>query len=240
MKLKQAITGAAIALACAPAVQAQTAGTVYVSTGWFHFAPQSSSDPLKEISLGSSPINQSSPNTGASVGNADTLALSLGYFITDHLSAEFEAGVPPKFDINGTGSFSSFGKLGTARLWSPALLLKWNFRSADAKFRPYVGLGVTRVWFSDAQLTNGAFESTVLKGPTSVSTDSSWAPVFNAGFNYSFTKHWFAGVSVSYIPVSTTANFTSTNVGPFGLTLRTQAKIRLNPIVTYAKIGYAF
>lgn len=240
MKLQHAMTGAVAALACATAAQAQTAGTFYVATGWFHFAPQSSSDPLKQISLGGTAINQSIPNTGADVGSADTFALSVGYFITDHLAAELEAGIPPKFDIDGTGSFTPYGKLGSARLWSPALLVKWNFRKPDDKFRPYVGMGVTRVWFTDAKITNSAFESGVLHGPTTASTDRSWAPVFNAGFNYSFNKHWFAGVSVSYIPVSVTADFTTTNVGPFGLTSRTQAKIKLNPIVTFAKVGYAF
>jgi outer membrane protein len=37
-----------------------------------------------------------------------------------------------------------------------------------------------------------------------------------------------------------TADFTTTNIGPFGLSDHTQAKIRLNPIVTFAKVGYAF
>jgi outer membrane protein len=240
MKLKEAITGAIVALACTTAAHAQSAGTFYATTGWFHFAPQSSSDPLKRISIGGTPLNTGVPNTGARASASDTLGLSIGYFITDHLATEFEFGIPAKFDIEGADSFSQFGKLGSARQWSPALLFKWNFRKPDDRFRPYAGLGVTRVWFTDQKITNGAFESAVLRGQTSVSTDRSWAPVFNLGFNYSFTKHWFAGFSVSYIPLSVTADFTTTNVGPTGLTSRTQAKIRLNPIVTYAKIGYAF
>lgn len=241
MKLKEAITGAVVALACTTAAQAQSAGTFYVTTGWFHLAPQSSSDPLKQISLGGTTLNRDVAGTGATVDNSDTLGLSIGYFITDHLAAELEGGIPPKFNIEGSGSFSPYGKIGSARQWSPALLFKWNFMKPDDKFRPYLGIGVTRVWFSDAKITNSAFESGVLHGsPTSVSTDRSWAPVFNAGFNYSFNKHWFAGVSISYIPVSVTADLTTSNVGPFRVTSHTQAKIKLNPIVTYAKIGYAF
>ncbi|WP_206950910.1 OmpW/AlkL family protein [Trinickia acidisoli] len=240
MKLKQAITAAVAAFACAQAAHAQTAGTFYVTAGWFHFAPQSSSDPLELLSVGGTPVNAYQPNTGASIDSSDTFGGSLGYYVTDHISTELELGIPPKFDIDGTGQLSAFGKLGSAKLWSPALLVKWNFLSPADKFRPYLGVGVTRVWFTDAEITNGEFESNVLHGPTSVSTDRSWAPVFNAGFNYSFNKHWFAGLSISYIPVSVTANLTSTNAGPFGLTVQSQAKIRLNPIVTYAKIGYAF
>jgi outer membrane protein len=238
MKLKQAITGAVTALACVTAAHAQTAGTFYVTTGWFHFAPQSSSDPLKLTSNPFGIPNGPVPGTGASIDSSDTIGLSVGYFVTDHLSAELEGGVPPKFNINGTGTLlSQFGTLGSARLWDPALLFKWNFMKPEDKFRPYAGLGVTRIWFNNAKITNTTFEQAVLKGPTSVSTDSSWAPIFNLGFNYSFTKHWFAGVSISYIPVSVTAKFTSAT--PAG-TVQSQAKIRLDPIVTYAKIGYAF
>ncbi len=51
MNLKQAITGAA-ALACmTTAAHAQSAGSFYVTAGWFHLAPQSSSDPLKETNV---------------------------------------------------------------------------------------------------------------------------------------------------------------------------------------------
>ncbi len=240
MKLKQAITGAVAALACAQAAHAQSAGTFYVASGWFHFAPQSSSDPLEVLSVGGTTLNAYQANTGARIDSSDTLGFSVGYFVTDHLSTELELGIPPKFDIDGSGQLSAFGKLGSAKLWSPALLFKWNFMAPTDKFRPYVGVGVTRVWFTNAQITNGAFEQGVLHGPTTVSTDRSWAPVFNAGFNYAFNKHWFAGLSISYIPVGVTANLTSTNVGPFGVTVQSQAKIKLNPIVTYAKIGYAF
>ncbi|TKC90798.1 OmpW family protein [Trinickia terrae] len=243
MKLKQAITGAT-ALACMTAAHAQTAGTFYLTTGWFHLSPQSSSDPLQITSSGGSPVPASlgiQSGSGASVDNSDTIGGSIGYFVTDHLAAEFEIGVPPKFDLQGSGTYSQYGTLGTVRQWSPAFLLKWNFMSAQAKFRPYVGIGATYVWFTDASITNSTFQANVLHGPTSVSTDRSWAPVFNLGFNYNFTDHWFAGVSVSYIPLSVKANFTTQAQTPVGtLTVNSQTKVRLNPIVTYAKIGYRF
>ncbi|WP_341315691.1 OmpW family outer membrane protein [Paraburkholderia sp. IMGN_8] len=240
MKLKQAITGIA-ALACMTAVHAQSAGSFYATTGWFHFAPQDSSDPLKETSVGGTPVNISVPGTGAGIDSSDTIGLSLGYFVTDHIAAEAEIGIPPKFNLLGKGTFEQFGTLGSARQWSPALLFKYYFNDATAAFRPYAGLGVTYVWFTDAQITNTAFEQGVLHGPTSVSTDRSWAPVFNLGFNYAFNKHWFAGFSVSYIPLSVTATLTSNASTPVGnLTVTSEAKIRLNPIVTFAKIGYVF
>ncbi|RQS72246.1 OmpW family protein [Burkholderia sp. Bp8963] len=243
MKRKLAITGAA-ALAftlASSAAHAQSAGSFYVTTGWFHLAPQDSSDPLFLYGVGGTPINQSIPNTGAGISDADTLGLAFGYFITDHISTQLDMGIPPKFDITGKGRFESFGKLGSAYQWSPALLLRYNFNEANAKFRPYVGIGATYVWFTGAKLTNGTFENGVLGGPTSATTSNQWAPVFNAGFTYNFTDHWFAGLSISYVPLSVTATFTTARQTPVGtLTETSKAKINLNPIVTYLNVGYRF
>lgn len=240
MKYKQALAGLA-AITALSSAHAQSAHTFYVTTGWFRFTPVDSSDPLRLDSMGGSPINMQIPNTGTGVSSANTLGVSGGYFITDHVATELELGIPPEFNLNGQGEFSSFGKLGSARLWAPALLLKYYFNKPDAKFRPYVGAGATYAWFSNAKITNGTFEQGALGGPTSVSTDRSLAPVFNVGFNYAFTKHWFAGFSVSYIPINVTATLNTTvptEVGP--LTRVSQAKIHLDPIVTYLKVGYMF
>ncbi|HTH58720.1 MAG TPA: OmpW family outer membrane protein [Paraburkholderia sp.] len=240
MKYKQALAGVA-AIAALSSAHAQSAHTFYVTTGWFRFMPQDSSDPLTLDSVAGTPINMSVPNTGTGIDSADTLGISGGYFITDHIATELELGIPPQFNLNGQGSYAQYGKLGSARLWAPALLFKYYFNQPDAKFRPYAGIGVTYAWFTDAKITNGAFEQQQLRGPTSVSTDRSWAPVFNVGFNYAFTKHWFAGFSVSYIPIGVTAKLSTTvpsQVGP--LQQESEAKIRLDPIVTYLKVGYMF
>ncbi|MGA7781536.1 MAG: OmpW family outer membrane protein [Paraburkholderia sp.] len=240
MNLKQAMTGIA-ALACMTAAHAQSAGSFYITTGWFHLSPQSSSDPLKETSVGGSPVNVTLPNTGATLDNADTIGFTAGYFVTDHIATEFVIGVPPKFNLQGSGAFAPYGTLGTAKQWSPTLLFKYYFRDANASFRPYLGIGVSRVSFTDAQITNGTFEQQVLHGPTSVSTDSSWEPVFNAGFNYNIDKHWFAGISLSYLPLSATAKLSTNAETPVGtLNVQSQTKIKLNPIVSYVSIGYRF
>ncbi|MDA0573297.1 OmpW/AlkL family protein [Burkholderia gladioli] len=243
MKQKLAITGA-VALAfmtAGTAAQAQSAGSFYVTTGWFHLAPQDSSDPLKVMSVGGTPVNQSVPNTGAGISDSDTLGFTAGYFVTDHIAAEFVYGIPPKFNLDGKGSFEQFGTLGRAYQWSPAVLLKYYFNSAEAKFRPYVGVGASYIYFTGAKLTNNTFERGVLGGPTNVTTSNQWAPVFNAGFNYNFNKHWFAGLSISYIPVSLTATLTTQAATQVGTLTRTsQAHIKLDPIVSYVNIGYRF
>src|SRR5579864_8021707 len=104
MKLKQTVMGMA-ALACmTTAAHAQSAGTFYVTTGWLHLAPQSSSDPLTVTSIGGSPTNITEANTGATLSSGDTLGLTAGYFITDHIATEFVFGIPPSFDLQGSGS----------------------------------------------------------------------------------------------------------------------------------------
>jgi outer membrane protein len=241
MRLKQAMTGMA-ALACmTTAAHAQSAGSFYVTSGWLHLAPQSSSDPLKETNVGGSPVNITVPNTGASLDSADTLGFTAGYFITDHIATEFVLGIPPKFDLQGTGALSQFGTLGQARQWSPTLLFKYYFNAPQATFRPFLGIGVSRIWFTNASITNGVFEQEVLHGPTTVSADSSWSPVFNAGFNYNINKHWFASLSLSYLPFSTNAKLNSAASTPVGtLNVQSQTRIRLDPIVSYVSIGYRF
>jgi outer membrane protein len=244
MKQKLAITRAA-ALAfltvAAGTAHAQSAGTFYVATGWFHLAPQDSSDPLKIVSVGGTTLNQSVANTGASIDQADTIGLTTGYFITDNISAEFVGGVPPRFNLSGEGQLAQFGVLGHAYQWSPAVVFKYYFNKPEAKFRPYVGLGATYIWFTGAKITNGPFESEGLGGPTTVTTSNQWAPVFNLGFNYNIDRHWFAGLSLSYVPVSLRATLTTARETQVGtLTEVSQAKIKLDPIVTYLNIGYRF
>ncbi|WP_168795415.1 OmpW/AlkL family protein [Paraburkholderia aromaticivorans] len=241
MKLKQAVTGIA-ALACmTTAAHAQSAGSFFVTSGWFHLAPQSSSQPLTVTSIGGSPTNITEANTGATLSSADTIGFTAGYFVTDHIAAEFVIGVPPSFDLEGSGSLAQFGKLGQAKQWSPTLLFKYYFNAPTATFRPYLGIGVSRIWFTDEKITNSAFEANVLHGPTTVTTDSSWEPVFNAGFTYAFNQHWFAGVSISYLPLSTTAKLNTAANTPVGtLNVQSQTKIKLNPIVSYVNIGYRF
>jgi len=164
------------ALASSPMTShAQSLQNLYVTAGWFHLAPQDSSGPFTVTSVNGRPVNIVQPNTGAGASSADTFGGTIGYFVTSHITAELEIGIPPKFDITGTGSLESFGKLGTVKQWSPALIFKYVFFEPQAKFRPYIGVGVTRTSFSDAEITNTAFEMRALGGTTTADADSSAA-----------------------------------------------------------------
>lgn len=250
MKLKHLTIAAVAMLTASGAAFAQKAGDNVVSLGWFHLSPQVSSDPLKVT--GSSVLGLAAGlnaalggNTGAQVSDADTLGITFAHFFTDNIAVEGVFGVPPKFHLYGQGRLQlpGNGALASAKQWSPALLLKYYFGQADDKWRPFVGIGASYFWYSNIELTDGfqALASNSLAlgpgGSTTAKLTNSWAPVFNAGINYNMDQHWTLSFSVSYIPVSTTAKLTTTR-GP--ITTTSEAKVKLNPVVTFLSLGYRF
>jgi outer membrane protein len=78
LKIKQVMTGIAAIACVSGTAHAQSAGSIYATAGWFHFAPQDSSGPLKELSVGGSPVNTTVPGTGAGISDADTAGFTLG------------------------------------------------------------------------------------------------------------------------------------------------------------------
>jgi outer membrane protein len=256
---------------------AQSAGSNVVSLGWFHVMPQDSSS-NETTTVPSTPVYQvlglptsfTSPNTTSSVSNADTLGLTISHFVTDNIAVTTVAGVPPKFKVYGTGTLQAPGPSGalgnvslgapannplvsSVREWSPALLLQYYMFSATARFRPFVGAGVSYNWFSSIQLnpnfTNALNEqlgATLAAGAgkpgqTSVTSQSSpsWQPVVNAGLTYNLTDHWSIIGSVSYIPLKTTTVITVKAAD--GSTLaQSKATLKVDPIISYLGVAYKF
>lgn len=63
--------------------------------------------------------------------------------------------------------------------------------------------------------------------------------MLNAGLAYQFDKHWGISFSVSYIPLKTKAKLTTTSIS--GLPIATsEARLKLNPIVSYVSATYRF
>ncbi|MGF6598103.1 outer membrane protein [Paraburkholderia sp. GAS448] len=241
--MQKRVFGVAAALLVSTAAQAQSAGDFVAGFGWFHLAPQDSSEPLTVNALGTSVTKT---GTGASVGDADTFGLTGTYFFTDHIATTAVLGAPPKFHLTGTGSLAALGEIGSAYEWSPTLLLKYYFNDAQSRFRPYLGAGASYVWYSgvklDPAVSSGSFlysqtYGTALTGPTTAKLSSSFAPVINAGFAYNIDKHWSVDVSLSYMWLSTRATLTTQS--QFG-TVTSSTKLKVDPIISYVSIGYRF
>ena len=232
---KAAPHAAALSLLAAFALPAaaQSAGSNIVSLGWFHIAPNESSETLQRTTPLPGPISGS-----ATVPDSDTVGVAFTHFFTDNAALTFDAGIPPTFKLQGGGALAPLGQLGTAKQWSPALVAKWYFGSADSAFRPFIGAGVTYVWYSDVELSPLLQRTLTSGGTASADLSSSWAPVANVGASYNFDKNWSLSLSVSYIPLKTKADITGTTPG--GTQVKANTTLTLDPLVTFLSVGYKF
>jgi len=232
---KAATYAAALSLAAfALPAAAQSAGSNIVSLGWFHIAPNESSETLQRTA----PTPFTFTGSSASVPDSDTVGVAFTHFFTDNAALTFDAGIPPTFKLQGGGTLAPLGQLGTAKQWSPALVAKWYFGSADSAFRPFIGAGVTYVWYSDVELSPLLQRTLTSGGTASADLSSSWAPVANIGASYNFDKNWSLSLSVSYIPLKTKADITGTTPG--GTQVKANTTLTLDPLVTFLSVGYKF
>lgn len=235
------IAALSIAAAFASPVMAQSAGSNIVNLGWFHLAPQDSSKGLTKLN---GPGANFYPNRKSSVSDADTLGIAFTHFFTDNVAVTADLGIPPTFKLNGRGDLAALGELGSAKQWSPAIVAKYYFGEATSKFRPFVGAGVTYVWYSDVKLTPNFQNSAALgTGIASASLSSSFSPVLNLGATYNIDDRWSLSLSVSYIPLKTDADITAMPAGAIGTALgaqRYKTSITLDPIVSFLSVGYKF
>jgi outer membrane protein len=151
---------------------------------------------------------------------------------SDNLGVEFTVGIPPRVtqDLNSPnlGAHPAAAKID---VWSPAVVAKYFFGAAQDTWRPYAGLGLSRVSFKNISVNS---EATVqaLAG-TSADLSSSWVPVYNAGVIYNIDEKWSISGSVSYLPIKTSATF----VGAVGTTT---GDVKLNTTDYVVKMGYRF
>lgn len=232
-----------LSLSATTAAHAQSAGQWVINAGWLHISPQDSSQPLTVTALGGS---TTVPGSGVAVSDGDTFSLTATYFVTDHVAIETKLGVPPRLRMTGTGTLSGLGELGSARAFCPAILAQYHFGEPTARLRPYLGAGLTYAWFRSIELSGpiatGQFLysptlGTNLEGPTSASLSKSLAPVINAGLTYNLDSHWSIGISAAYAWLSTKATLTTQS--PLG-TVSSSTKVKVNPLITFASVGYRF
>src|SRR5450830_581966 len=243
------IAALSVMAAFAAPVMAQSAGSNILGVGWFHLAPQDSSEGITAVSgTGVTVLAASGGGSTyhSSVGNADTVGLAFTHFFTDNIALTLDGGIPPTFHLTGQGGLSGVGEIGTAKQWSPAIVAKYFFGDANDKFRPFIGAGVTYVWYSSVNLSSGFQQSitrissagTTTTGTTSASLSSSTAPVATIGGTYNLNDKWSLGLSISYIPLKTDATITSTNANTGTSVYKT--RLTINPIVSFASVNYKF
>lgn len=245
------IAALSVFAAFAGPVMAQQAGDTIVATGWFHIVPQDSSQGITVT--GGTGAGTYSSAAHSSVSNGNTLGLAVTHFFTDNIGVTLDAGIPPEFTLYGRGSLASFGEIGNAKQWSPALVPKYFFGTPQDKFRPFLGAGVSYITYTNIHLSSGfqqyagggSINSALTGGTATASLSSSVAPVISAGAFYNITDRLSLGFSVSYLKFKTDATITgyTTSVAQrlgVSSTINYKTTITINPVVSFVSLGYKF
>ncbi|AUT66426.1 OmpW/AlkL family protein [Paraburkholderia terrae] len=219
---------------------AQTAGSMTLSIGWLHVAPQSSATPLTVESVGGQPVNHELTGTGAHATSTDTMGITTEYYVTDNFGVATLIGLPLTVNLVGDGTLAKYGTVGSTRPMPPAIVFRYHLFAAQSKFRPFVGLGVNYTWFTQVRTTNSQFVTDNLGpgGSAHASLSSSWNPVFEIGANYAITKHWSVGTAVGYVPLKTHLTLDGTTAN--GTHIVSRSTIRINPINVFLNVAYTF
>lgn len=211
------------AIAATGSASAQSAGTWQARMGAIHIAPSVSSGDLSPPSLAGSKID---------VNSATQLGGGITYMVTDHIAVDVPLALPFKHRITGAGAVAGTGELGTTKSLPVSVFAQYRFGEAKAKFRPYVGGGLTYAKFFKETATNTL--SSITGGtpdtPTTMSIESKLAPTLIIGAVYAFDDRWFIEGTVGKTFLKTSTKLST------GQTIHT----RLNPTMVAVSIGYRF
>jgi outer membrane protein len=213
----------AVAMSVSAAASAQSAGTWFAKVGVNQITPKVVSGDMSAPAL---------PGTKADVGKDTEVIFAGGYMLTDNISTELFLGWPYTHELSGAGSISGSGKLGTADVLPPTLFVQYRFLEAKSALRPYLGLGLSYVYFrketGSGKLT--ALTNTGSATPTTFSLDNKVALTPQIGVTYALNDKWFLDGVVTKTYVKTTSHFSS------GQTL----DIKLDPVAISLAVGYKF
>jgi len=144
-------------------------GRNVMAVGWFYIRPHDSASPLTTTTSALGLGTYQSPGTDVKVSNANTLSVTFTHFFNDNIASTFVGGVPPKFNLYGSGNVIApvpvLGSLtlinlglpqnqpvATVREWSPTIVAQYYFGTKDSKVRPFVGGGVSYNFFTNLKL----------------------------------------------------------------------------------------
>ncbi len=151
-----------------------------------------------------------------------TLGVAVGYFVLPNVAIAFSGGLPPLAKIDGAGTLSGLGKLGSTIYGPMALTVQYHFN--DLGFiKPYIGVGpMAMLVFStkDAALSN-------------IKLDNAAGAVVQIGVDVMLSQQWglFVDAKKAYLRTDATGV-----LGPAPIT----ARVRLDPLVVSTGITYKF
>lgn len=223
MTTQMKFLAAAMAVAACGAANAQSAGTWMARVGVATIAPQVNSGYLSAPDyLG---------GTKADVSADTQLGGGITYMLTDHVSVDVPLALPFKHKLIGDGALSGAGDLGAVQALPFVVFLQYRFMEANAKFRPYVGLGASYAYFYNEEGSGKLTASTNPGGsPTHFTVDSKFALTPQVGATMALNDKWFVDVFYAKTFLKTRTHFST------GQTM----DIALDPASYGINIGYKF
>lgn len=212
-----------LALLAGASAQAQSAGNWLVRAGVTHIAPDVTSGDLSAPSLAGSKSD---------VGSSTRLGGGVTYMVTDHFSVDLPLALPFKHELSGDGAIAGVGKIGEVKAFPMTLLAQYRLGEANARFRPYVGVGptYTRFFKERSTATLSALTGGTPAQPTTLSVQSKLALTLQVGLSVALNDTWFvdAMVTRTFLKTRTTLS-----------TGQTQ-DIRLDPTSVSLGVGMRF
>lgn len=215
------VAAAALALA-AQAGLAQTAGSWTARVGATHIQPHNPSENLTAPSL---------PGSQIDMGSAAQLSGGVSYVLTDHWAVDAAMALPFKHTLYGAGALAGVGQVGEVKALPFTVTAQYRFLDAQAKVRPYVGLGLTYVHYF-AETGSGTLTALTNPGgaPTVIGIESKWALSPQIGVVVQLNDKWFADLSYTKTLLKTRT----------ALSTGQTANASLNPDTVCISIGYRF
>ena len=222
MNKKFALLALLASSVAASAAHAQSAGSWSIRGGMTNISPDVTSGNLSAPSL---------PATKIDVKSATQVSGGITYMYTDHFGVDLPLALPFRHDLVGAGAIAGVGKIGDVKLLPITVFAQYRFLAAQARFRPYVGLGLTYANFF-AERGSGTLTGLTNPGgtPTRLSIDDRWGLTPQLGLVGRINERWFFDVNVAKTHLKT-RNTLST-----GQTL----DLKLDPVTVSVGVGMRF
>ncbi|WP_454743610.1 OmpW/AlkL family protein [Cupriavidus necator] len=184
----------------------------------------------------SGPQGTTPPGLSMEVKDLDVLAISYERRLSRNWAVQLQAGVPPTLTAVGAGTAQSVGTVATARIWFPTVLALYTFTDVPV-IRPYLGVGVTYTFFTDAK-SSSAYTAALQGTSSSIHLQNSWSPYARIGFEFPLDKHWVINVEYSRFRMKTAATIVTQTSGIGAISRRID--IKGYPQIFGLTLGYRF
>lgn len=224
-----------LTVGAATSVMAHEKGDILVRGGVVTVMPTGDSGTVSGLPDG---VN----NARVEVENNSQLSLVGVYMLRDKVGLEVLAATPFKHDIIGKGDLEGVD-VGETRHLPPTVSLQYYFGEKDAKFKPYLGVGLNYTLFFSEKV-DGDLLNTLNTLPTvaglggvksaDLELDGSLGLAAQAGVDVKLKDRWYLNAALWYVDIDTEAEL-KTDLGTTH-----KVDVEVDPWVFNVSLAYKF